>query len=167
MARLLSRRKVIAGGGVAALTPALAFAPGRANAIGPFTGPLYTLAEPIRLLDSRLASSELRGQRLVSGAGVIATVGVSADNSFLLAAFLNITITQTVGSGYLVVSASDSSGERPLPKTSNINWSSTNQTLANLVLTAVGSENGVAIHCAGGGSTHVIVDAQAYIPFVG
>ena len=55
-----------------------------------------------------------------------------------MAAFLNVTITATEGAGFLRVSASDSSGERPVPVTSNINWSEAGQTLANLVLTTVG-----------------------------
>ncbi len=84
-----------------------------------------------------------------------------------MAAYLNITITQTEGAGYLVVRGSDLSGERPLPPTSNINWSATGQTLANLVLTVVGGENGVEVHAEGSGPTHVVVDLQGYVPFVG
>ena len=82
------------------------------------------------------------------------------------AAFLNCTITETEGSGFLLLHPSDLSGEVPLPNTSNINWSTSGQTLANLVLTAIGGENAVEVHAGGlSGRTHVVVDLQGYIPF--
>jgi len=84
----------------------------------------------------------------------------------LVAAFLNVTVTQTEGSGFLRVTGSDLSGERPDAKTSNINWFAPNQTLANLALTSVGGENGIQVFCGGGGKTHVVVDIMGYIPFV-
>src|SRR5262249_11115012 len=90
----------------------------------------------------------------------------SLDGSPVLAAYLNVTITQTVGAGYLVITASDLSGERPFPPTSNINWSTSGQTLANLVLTTVGGEKCVQVHAEGSGPTDVVVDLQGYVPFV-
>ena len=60
--------------------------------------------------------------------------------------------------------AGDLTGERPIPSTSNINWSTSGVTLANMALTAVGGENAVAIHCDGGGRTHFIVDVYGYVP---
>ena len=57
-----------------------------------------------------------------------------------------------------------SSGRRPRPATSNINRSHRGQTVANLVLTTVGSEFGVDISAGGGGRTHVIVDVQGCVP---
>jgi hypothetical protein len=50
--------------------------------------------------------------------------------------------------------------------TSNINWQPTNQTLANLVLTTVGGENALEVHCDGGGRTHIIVDVFGYVPYL-
>ena len=62
------------------------------------------------------------------------------------------------------VTGTDSSGEQPVPATSNVNWSQAGQTLANLVLTSVGSEFGVDIFAGGNGRTHVVVDVQGYVP---
>jgi hypothetical protein len=67
----------------------------------------------------------------------------------------------------LRVNGTDSSGEQPVPITSNVNWSQDDQTLANLVLTTVGSEAGVDIFAGGSGRTHVVVDVQGYVPFTG
>ena len=92
-------------------------------------------------------------------------MSVPDETRFLMAAFLNVTITETEGSGFLRVSGTDSSGERPIPVTSNVNWSQNGQTLANLVLTTVGSEAGVDIFAGGAGRTHVVVDVQGYVPF--
>ena len=60
--------------------------------------------------------------------------------------------------------ASDLKGDRPLPPTSNVNWSADGQTVANLVITAVGGENTLEVHAGGSGRTHFIVDVQAYVP---
>ena len=63
-----------------------------------------------------------------------------------------------------MVRASDLSGLHPLPPTSNINWSTNGQTLANLVITPVGGENTLEVHAGGSGRTHFIVDVQGYVP---
>jgi hypothetical protein len=81
--------------------------------------------------------------------------------------FLNVTITQTEGAGYVVVFAADFSGERPVPATSTINWSASRQTLANFAVTAVGAEHGIVVHCDGGGRAHVVVDVYGYVPLTG
>ena len=107
----------------------------------------------------------LGGAKLVTGNAIAVTVSVPDETRLLMAAFLNVTITATEGAGFLRVGASDSSGERPVPVTSNINWSQVGQTLANLVLTTVGSESGVDIFAGGNGRTHVVVDVQGYVPF--
>jgi hypothetical protein len=118
--------------------------------------PLIVLRTPIRLLDSRVSTPGGPAAKLQPGHSFGVTVP-SLDGAPVVAAYLNVTITQTVGAGYLVVAPSDLSGERPLPPTSNINWSTSGVTLANLVLTAVGGENGVEVHAQGSGPTDVIV----------
>ena len=127
--------------------------------------PLFILTQPMRLLDTRVSMPSGPAAKLQPGQTVGVTVP-SLDGNIVIAAYLNITVTQTVGAGYLVVFAPDLSGQRPLPSTSNVNWSATGQTLANLVLTPVGGENGVGIHAAGTGPTDVVVDLQGYVPFV-
>ena len=162
MSRLLSRRKMMLGvGGAVAVSPfALA-----GSAAADVTGQLVVLTTPIRLYDSRTDAVPLGGAKLASGNSVIVTAG-GGPNGTLMAAFLNVTVTQTEGSGFLRVTGSDLSGERPEAKTSNINWSTANQTIANLALTTVGGENGVLVFCGGGGRTHLVVDMMGYIPFI-
>jgi hypothetical protein len=69
-----------------------------------------------------------------------------------------------LGGGYIVVRPSDPTGEKPLPLTSNVNWSTNGQTLANLAFVAIGDETYIEVHAGGPGSTHFIVDLQGYIP---
>ena len=163
MSRLLTRRKMMLGVGGAVAASPLAFV---GSAAADSTGPLVVLTTPVRLYDSRTDKVPLGGAKLSSGNSVNVTAAGFGPSSFLNAAFLNVTVTQTENSGFLRVNASDLSGERPVPKTSNVNWFATNQTLANFVLTEVGGENGIEVFCGGGGRTHLVVDIMGYIPFI-
>jgi hypothetical protein len=166
MSRLFTRRHMIGAAGAVGLAP-LATA-GKVQAAIPPSGPLITLRTPMRIYDSRLSTSLLGGAKHAAGSGVTVTVaGMPEETRPLISVFANVTITQTESSGYLVIFGTDSSGERPFPETSNINWFATGQTFGNLVLTTVGSESGVDVFTGGIGRTHVIVDIQAYIPFIG
>lgn len=173
MSRSLSRRRVLAAGGAVMAGTAVALGPGAGVAgvrAAPtdVTGPLVVLRSPVRLFDSRIEPPSLGGGKISTGNSVAVTVFADVPNGgFIVAAFVNCTITETEGAGFLVLRASDLSGEVPLPNTSNINWSGPGQTLANLVLTAVGGENAVEVHAGGVvGRTHFIVDLQGYVPFV-
>lgn len=162
MSKLFSRRRVIGAGGAVALSP-LALA---RTASADVSGPLVVLTTPVRLFDSRVVAAPLNGAKLASGGAVVVTAGGFGESGIVTAVFINLTITATEGSGFLRVEGDDLSGERPPAATSNINWSGANQTLANMVLTTVGGENGIAVTAGGGGRTHVIVDVMGYIPFV-
>jgi hypothetical protein len=163
MSRLLSRRKMMIGvGGAVAVAP-LAMV---SSAAAESTGPLVVLTTPVRLYDSRTDAVPLGGAKLSSGNSVNVTAAGFGASGFLVAAYINVTVTQTEASGFLRVNGSDLSGERPVPNTSNVNWFANNQTLANLALTTVGGENGIEVFCGGGGRTHVVVDIMGYIPFV-
>jgi len=163
MSKLFSRRKLMGAGGVAALAPIVALSD-RAQA-APLGSPIVVLAEPIRVFDSRTALAPLGGGKIASGTSLGVSVGgITPDQTNPAAVFVNVTITDTEGRGYLVVRASDLSGLHPLPPTSNINWSADGQTLANLIITPVGGENTLEVHAGGGGRTHFIVDVQAYVP---
>lgn len=165
MSRLFTRRHMI-GAGAVTLTP-LVTATSVAAAPRP-SGPLITLLTPIRAYDSRRSTSLFGGAKLAPRQRLTVTLPAFPDeNRFLIAVFANVTITETEGSGFLLVAGTDSSGERPLPETSNINWSAAGQTLANLVLSTVGSEFGIDVVAGGTGRTHFIVDIQGYIPFLG
>ena len=171
---LLSRRQVMRAAGplgaigvIGAATLADAPVAGAQTPSGGIAGePLIILRDPMRLVDTRVSLPGGGPAKLQPGQSMVATV-TSLDGRIVTAAYLNVTVTGTVGAGYLVVRGSDLSGERPLPPTSNINWSTGGQTLANLVLTSVGGENGVEVHCEGTGPTDVVVDLQAYVPFLG
>ena len=165
MPQLFSRRRMLAAGGGVALSPLVLDAQPAAAAQP--SGPLITLLTPARLYDSRNSTGPLGGAKLATGGSVIVTASVPDENRFLLAAFVNVTITQTEGAGFLVVTGADSSGERPFPQASNINWAQSSQTIANVALTSIGSESGIEVFARGDGRTHLIVDLQGYVPFTG
>ena len=170
---MLTRRELAsaAGGAVAAaaLLPLQTAAAQTPPAQPAPSGSLVTLVTPVRVFDSRVDSPFPGHRKLQSGesVGVFISPAFGGQDVIATAAFLNVTITETEGAGYLVVYASDLTGERPVPSTSNINWWMSGLTLANLALTAVGGENAVAVRCDGGGRTHVVVDVYGYVPFTG
>ncbi len=168
MARLFSRRQVIGVGGVAALAPlARSSTVAAVDPPGGRTGDLITLVTPVRVFDSRITPVAFGGGKIAAGNAVGVPVSAATlDGSNVSVAFVNCTITQTENAGFLLIHASDATGEVPLPATSNINWSQSGQTLANLVVTAVGDENYISIFCGGVGRTHFIIDLQAYVPYV-
>ena len=171
MPQLFSRRKMIGVGGAATLAPLATMRDvARAATVpGTVTGPVVVLVEPIRVFDSRTALPSLGGGKLVSGTSNAVSVGLLVERGFVenpVAVLVNVTITETEGAGFLVVRASDLAGNRPLPATSNINWSTNGQTLANLVVTTVGGENTLEVRAGGNGRTHYILDVQGFIPTV-
>ena len=166
MVRRLSRRRLIAS---TAIGSPLVLAGRSATAAAAPAGMLRTLSQPVRVFDSREPSSVLQGAKFRTGDVVAVTVsGAYEGDELATAVFVNITITQTEGAGYLALQADDLSGLAPPPTTSNINWSTGGVTLANLALSAVGGEHAVAVHCGGNAAarTHVVVDVQGYVPFV-
>lgn len=168
MAGLFSRRRMIGAGGAAALSP-LVLSSSTSHAASPpggRTGELITLVTPVRLFDSRITPPSLGGGKIAAGSAVGVPVSIGTlDGSNVSVAFVNCTVTDTENAGYLLIHASDPIGDKPLPETSNVNWSQTGQTLANLALTAVGDENYISIFCGGTGRTHFIIDLQGYVPF--
>ncbi len=163
MSRLLSRRRMIGAGGAVALSP-LVLTKSAAAATDP-SGPLTVLNMPVRLYDSRTDLTPLGGAKLETGSSVIVTAS-AGESGILMAAFVNVTVTQTEGRGFLRLTGSDLSGEQPEAQTSNINWLASGQTIGNMALTTVGGENGIQVFAGGAGRTHVIVDLMGYIPFV-
>ena len=158
---LLSRRRLFAaiGGSAVALLPARP-----AGAVFPDTAPgrLVTLGVARRVFDSR--EPGFLGGKLAAGEG--RTINVSVwPAGFATAVFLNLTVTETEGAGFLRVHPADESGEPAVQVHSNINWSSAGVTLANLVLTQVGQENSVVVECRGVGRTHVVLDVFGYVPY--
>jgi hypothetical protein len=73
------------------------------------------------------------------------------------AAVINLTITETENAGFVAVFAANVAW----PGNSNINWSQTDQNLANGVVTAVDPSGAVKIR-GGVNRTHVVIDVQGY-----
>lgn len=159
----LSRRRVIVAGGAAAVAVPLVARPAAAAASS--AGTLVVLSQPVRVFDSREASSVLGGDKFTVGDAVAVTVSAAYDPELASAVFANVTVTDTEGAGFLTVWAGDASGLVDPPGTSNVNWGAAGLTLANLALTQIGQENSIEIRCGGAGSAHVIVDIQGYVPF--
>jgi hypothetical protein len=165
----LTRRRLIGGGGVLALTPLVTDAAvARAAPATVRTGPVHVLVEPVRVFDSRVTPVSMGGGRLSTGNSIGVPLGAAVDavdsGASPAAVWINITVTETLGAGYLVVRPSDPTGMVPIPDVSNVNWSTSGQTLANLAFVAIGDETYIEVHAGGAGSTHVIVDLQGYIP---
>jgi len=166
-----TRRGVLAAfGGAAALTPVAHS--GTAVATNDVDQTLRW-TDPKRLFDSRTDGDKIAAQETIT-VPVLDPTGTT----FLRAALLNITVTETEGAGFLRVNQTPVGGGDPVAgdyrpdlETSNVNWSQEGQTLANLAFTGVGGETGVDIYCGGAGRAHVVVDLQGYVqgarPFPG
>jgi hypothetical protein len=131
-------------------------------------GPLFVLPQPIRLYDSRTPhiGGTTRNGRLSSGANRPISIGIDNDDQVIelpvesvRAALINLTITETVASGFLAVGNPGPDGTRT---TSNINWSTSDQTLANLAITTLFEDN-LTVFAGGGGATHFVVDLMALV----
>ena len=169
MTHPLSRRRVIGAGGTAAafavaLSPQAS--PARAQTPpGGRTGEMITLVTPRRIFDSRLESPSIGGGKLSAGNTVAVTVSAGTLGGATRPSPSSTAPSPTPKEAATSRSPPPNlSGELPPPQTSNINWSTNGQTLANLVLTAVGGENGITVACGGNGRTHFIIDLQGYVP---
>ena len=78
---------------------------------------------------------------------------------FFAGALVNVTAVDTDGSGFLAVGNPGFFGTRT---TSNINWTTAGQTLANLAVTKL-HEGHLTVFAGGGGSAHIVVDLMALI----
>jgi hypothetical protein len=131
-------------------------------------GPLFVLSQPIRLYDSRTPhiGGTTRNGPLSGGENRPISIELDNDDQVIelpvgsvRAAIINLTITETVGAGFLAVGNPGLDGART---TSNINWSTSDQTLANLAVTTL-FESNLTIFAGGGGSTNFIVDLMALV----
>lgn len=173
MTRPISRRHLIAGGAGAA-GAAMVPVGGRLAAsshLPPLKGELVILRQPLRVFDTR-DPDNFFGRKLADGDTVAVSVGAASGGEFMTGVFVNVTITQTEGAGFITVrdfftgdDFSDDDSPPPIT-TSNLNWTSNDVTLANMTLSPVGAENSIEVICSGvGAATHVLVDVQGYVPF--
>lgn len=132
--------------------PTLLAKPGTAGA---FT----LLAPPERVYDSRPNSAPNLPNDGVISAGQTRTINLLASGTEQFiedidGVMLNLTVTQTVGSGFLSVY---SAALTTPPTISSVNWSATAQTVANLTVSAC-EFAALKVTCGGTGSTHFIID---------
>jgi hypothetical protein len=70
----------------------------------------------------------------------------------------NLTIANTVGSGFLSVNP----GNAAAPGGSSINWFQSGISLANGLVGSLDNNRQIKVFCGGGGSTDFIVDINGY-----
>jgi hypothetical protein len=124
-------------------------------------GGMRLLPGPQRAYDSRVGN----GPRVNQGetvtipiAGVVPGVPLNA-----LGVIANLTVDRTLGGGFLTAYPAGT----PVPGTSNVNWNTNDQTIANGATIGLGG-GGISLFAdasvpAGTPATHVIVDVAGYI----
>ncbi len=122
------------------------------------TGGLFTALPPHRLLDTRSgvgAPAAKVGARATLALQVTGRGGVPATG--VAAVVLNVTVTGPSRQGHLTVYGAGASR----PDTSNLNFTAW-QTVANVVVSPVGSNGKVAVHNGSSGSSHLVADVEGY-----
>jgi hypothetical protein len=120
----------------------------------------YSALTPYRLVDTRVGTGEPK--RPLAGKSSFAVQIAGNDGgklpaSGITAVALNITSTASQGSGFLTAYADGTN----TPTASNVNFT-TNQTIANSVITPVGSDGKIRIFNGSAKATGVIVDVVGY-----
>jgi len=105
-----------------------------------------------RVLDTR-QPGPLTG-KLGPGQEKVVPLGVAGARS----AVLNLTITETVGTGFVAVFPAGVAW----PGNSSINWSASNQNIANGVISAVDGNGAIKIR-GGSNPTHVVIDRIGFM----
>jgi hypothetical protein len=120
----------------------------------------YSALTPYRLVDTRYGTGEPK--RPLAGKGSFAVQIAGNDGgklpaSGITAVALNITSTGSQGSGFLTAYGDGSK----TPTASNVNFT-TNQTIANSVITPVGSDGKIRVYNGSTKATSVVVDVVGY-----
>jgi hypothetical protein len=119
---------------------------------------------PQRVYDSRAAEGPLGSgaSRTVSVADGVSDTGTVITPDLVpagaTAVALNVTVTQTVGAGYLTVWPAGPT----MPLSSAINWFGDGQNLANGLTMAISDERTLQVHCSAGASTQLVIDVGGY-----
>ncbi len=131
---------------------------------GPGTSGAFTAIDPVRVHDSRLAGGHLAGgqNRTVSVANGIdpftgAVTVPDAVPAGATAISYNLSIAETQGSGYLQVAP----GNAVAITSSSINWTASNQIIANGLTVKLGPNRQVKVFAAGN-ATQFIIDVLGY-----
>jgi hypothetical protein len=120
----------------------------------------YTALAPYRLVDTRYGTGEPK--RPLAGKSSFAVQIAGSDggklpSSGITAVALNITSTGSQGSGFLTAYGDGTK----TPTASNVNFT-TNQTIANSVITPVGSDGKIRVYNGSTKATSVVVDVVGY-----
>ena len=130
-----------------------------ATADGP--GSLHLLPSPMRAYDSRpLKNPSGVGPKAPLAGGELRVVNLATAVPAVLQAngvLCNLTVTNTSAAGWLAVYADGASWGG----TSNVNWSESGATVANLAVSAVSAER-MVLRCASGSSADVVIDIIGY-----
>ena len=153
----LSRRSLFTGlgGGLVAAVAVAANPPAVSAPSAAGDARVRLVSPPFRIEDTRLAPAVKLATGSTLGVFVPGLIGQG-----VVGVVVNVTITETEGSGFLRVRADNAPAGNA---TSNINWSTTGQTLANLVMVPAVGTRGVAVQAGGAGRTHVVIDLVGYL----
>lgn len=116
----------------------------------------FAALDPERSYDSREEGGPLAG-----GESRVTPVGVPGVPFDAPAVAVNLTVTGTVGSGYLSLAPGDAAQQ---PEASSINWMRSGATLANG--TVVGATGETILTFAEGGSTQYLTDIAGYYSYL-
>jgi hypothetical protein len=128
------------------------------------SGTLHAI-DPVRAFDSRWAG----GSRLSNALSKVVSVADGHDAAGVInaanavpsgatAVSYVLTVTNTIGSGYLSATPGGSTSST----SSSINWFGDNQNIANGLIVAIDANRQIKIFSGGGGSTDYVVDITGY-----
>jgi hypothetical protein len=130
---------------------------------GTQTGFLFTASSPSRICDTRSAgvsglNDQCTGKNI--GSGGTLTVAVEGQGivpvSGVVAAVLNVTVTDTTASSYLTVWPNGATQ----PVASDLNWVA-NETVPNMVVVALGTSGSITVYNPYG-NTDAVVDVMGW-----
>jgi len=154
--RGLGRRQLLKAGGLlsagAAAVGVGATAAGAQVSAENVTVVSYLPVNPARVFDSRTSVGPLH-------AGQIGTIQTNVDPTVIYGAMYNVTLTSTVGAGYVGVFP----GDIAWPGNSSVNWFVSNEDICNNVYVRIPPDGTIKIACGGspGAQTHIIFDVNA------
>lgn len=120
---------------------------------GPTTaGAFHLLPAPVRVIDSRGPGG---GGLFASGTDRVVTMPVAVPAG-ATGVLLNLTVTNTVGAGFLAV-ASAAVGAGAMSH-SNTNWFTSGQVSPATAVSAINTAKQIRLKAGGGGSTHYVID---------
>ncbi|MGW0363061.1 hypothetical protein [Streptomyces sp. NPDC002990] len=117
----------------------------------------FTPHAPLRLLDTRNGTGREMGKIPAYGATSVKITGNGTIPDGITAVALNVTVTNTIGSGHIIAAGSG----RPIPDTSSVNYGP-GETVPNLVILPVGTDGRVNLHNVGWESVDLIADVTGY-----